>query len=250
MVILGLQGVRGGVGTTSLTAALAWALQILGENVLVIDASPDNLLRMSFNVDFVHQGGWARSLLDGQDWRDAGLRYTSQLDLLPFGQLTAQERENPQAWQETLGEIGSAIQALKASGRYSWILLDLPYGALPLTRQLVSLCDHTLAIAQVDANCHIRLHQQALPAGAYILINDLRIGSQLQDDLYQVWLQSQRRLLPIVIHRDEAMAECMASKQPLGEYRSDSLAAEEVLTLANWCLLHDAGDKTSAGSLR
>ncbi|EAM7546961.1 cellulose biosynthesis protein BcsQ [Salmonella enterica] len=250
MAILGLQGVRGGVGTTSLTAALAWALQILGENVLVIDASPDNLLRMSFNVDFVHQDGWARSLLDGQDWRDAGLRYTSQLDLLPFGQLTAQERENPQAWQETLGEIGSAIQALKASGRYSWILLDLPYGASPLTGQLVSLCDHTLAIAQVDANCHIRLHQQALPAGAHILINDLRIGSQLQDDLYQVWLQSQRRLLPIVIHRDEAMAECMASKQPLGEYRSDSLAAEEVLTLANWCLLHDAGDKTSAGSLR
>ncbi|EAM9834205.1 cellulose biosynthesis protein BcsQ [Salmonella enterica] len=250
MAILGLQGVRGGVGTTSLTAALAWALQILGENVLVIDASPDNLLRMSFNVDFVHQGGWARSLLDGQDWRDAGLRYTSQLDLLPFGQLTAQERENPQAWQETLGEIGSAIQALKASGRYSWILLDLPYGASPLTGQMVSLCDHTLAIAQVDANCHIRLHQQALPAGAHILINDLRIGSQLQDDLYQVWLQSQRRLLPIVIHRDEAMAECMASKQPLGEYRSDSLAAEEVLTLANWCLLHDAGDKTSAGSLR
>lgn len=89
-----------------------------------------------------------------------------------------------------------------------------------------------------------------MPAGAHILNNDLRIGSQLQDDLYQVWLQSQRRLLPIVIHRDEAMAECMASKQPLGEYRSDSLAAEEVLTLANWCLLHDAGDKTSAGSLR
>lgn len=65
----------------------------LRENVTVIDASPDNLLRMSFNVDFVHQGGWARSLLDGGDWRDAGLRYTSQLDLLPFGQLTAQERE-------------------------------------------------------------------------------------------------------------------------------------------------------------
>ncbi len=33
MAILGLQGVRGGVGTTSLTAALARALQILGENV-------------------------------------------------------------------------------------------------------------------------------------------------------------------------------------------------------------------------
>ncbi len=150
----------------------------------MIDASPDNLLRMSFNVDFVHQGGWARSLLDGGTGAmpDYVIPHS---DLLPFGQLTAQERENPQARQETLGEIGSAIRALKASGRYSWILLDLPYGASPLTGQLVSLCDHTLAIARVDANCHIRLHQQALPAGAHILINDLRIGSQLQDDLYR-----------------------------------------------------------------
>lgn len=233
MSILGLQGVRGGVGTTSITSALAWALQILGENVLVVDASPDNLLRMSFNVDFAHRDGWARALLDGKDWRDAGLRYTTQLDLLPFGQLTVEERENPQEWAEKLGAICAGLRELKESRRYSWILLDLPHGVSPLTQQLVSLCDHTLAVVKADTNCHIRLHQQALPTGAHILINDLRIASQLQDDLYQVWLQSQRRLLPMVIHRDEAMAECMASKQPLGEYRGDSLAAEEVLTLAN-----------------
>lgn len=248
MSILGLQGVRGGVGTTSITSALAWALQILGENVLVVDASPDNLLRMSFNVDFVHRDGWARALLDGKDWRDAGLRYTTQLDLLPFGQLTVEERENPQEWAEKLGAICAGLRERKESRRYSWILLDLPHGVSPLTQQLVSLCDHTLAVVKADTNCHIRLHQQALPTGAHILINDLRIASQLQDDLYQVWLQSQRRLLPMVIHRDEAMAECMASKQPLGEYRGDSLAAEEVLTLANWCLLHYAGNRAPAGS--
>jgi cellulose synthase operon protein YhjQ len=109
-------------------------------------------------------------------------------------------------------------------------------------------CDHILSIVNVDANCHIRLHQQALPADAHILINDLRISSQIQDDLYQVWLQSQRRLLPMVIHRDEGMAECLASKQPLGEYRGDSLAAEEILTLANWCLLHFARRPESARS--
>ena len=248
MSILGLQGVRGGVGTTSITSALAWALQILGENVLVVDASPDNLLRMSFNVDFAHRDGWARALLDGKDWRDAGLRYTTQLDLLPFGQLTVEERENPQEWAEKLGAICAGLRELKESRRYSWILLDLPHGVSPLTQQLVSLCDHTLAVVKADTNCHIRLHQQALPTGAHILINDLRIASQLQDDLYQVWLQSQRRLLPMVIHRDEAMAECMASKQPLGEYCGDSLAAEEVLTLANWCLLHYAGNRAPAGS--
>ena len=45
MAVLGLQGGRGGVGTTTITAALAWSLQMLGENVLVVDACPDNLLR-------------------------------------------------------------------------------------------------------------------------------------------------------------------------------------------------------------
>jgi len=111
----------------------------------------------------------------------------------------------------------------------------------PLTRELLDQCDHTLTVVKPDTNCHVRLHQQALPSGTHLLINDLRIGSQLQDDLYQVWLQSQPRLLSTVIHRDEAMVECLAAKQPLGEYRSDSLAAEEILTLANWCLLHCAG---------
>ena len=80
------------------------------------------------------------------------------------------------------------------------------------------------------------------------MINDFRVGSQVQDDIYQLWLQSQRRLLPMLIHRDEAMAECLAAKQPLGEYRSDALAAEEILTLANWCLLNYSGLKTPVGS--
>ncbi|WAH50781.1 cellulose biosynthesis protein BcsQ [Pseudescherichia vulneris] len=241
MAILGLQGIRGGVGTTSVTAALGWALQLLGESVLMIDASPDNMLRLSFNVEFTHSVGWARALLDNKEWRDAGQRYTSNLDLLPFGQLTAGERENVYALHDRLVPIAAALQALQSQGHYRWILLDLPADFTPLTRALLAQCDHTLTVVKADTNCHVRLHQQALPSGTHLLINDLRIGSQLQDDLYQVWLQSQPRLLPTVIHRDEAMVECLAAKQPLGEYRSDSLAAEEILTLANWCLLHCAG---------
>ncbi|AMO46637.1 cellulose synthase operon protein YhjQ [Kosakonia oryzendophytica] len=246
MAILGLQGIRGGVGTTSITAALAWSLQLLGESVLVIDACPDNLLRLSFNVDFDHNGGWARALLDGQDWRDAGLRYTSQLDVLPFGRLTTSEWENSQRLPDVLNALTSILQALQQQQHYQWVLIDLPHGYSPLARQFIEQCDHTLTIIKPDTNCHVRLHQQVLPVGTHILINDLRVGSQLQDDLWQVWLQSQRRMLPIYIHRDEAMAECMAAKQPLGEYRADALAAEEMLTLANWCLLHCA--QTRAGS--
>ena len=241
MAILGLQGVRGGTGTTSITAALAWALQLLGETVLVVDASPDNMLRFFFNVDFSHKAGWARAMIDGDDWRDAGLRYTSHIDLLPFGQLEPGERENIDQLQSMLSPMAEMVQKLHQQGDHRWLLIDLPDGYSPLTRALINVCDRTLVVVHPDGNSHIRLHQQALPMNSDILINDLRVGSQLQEDLYQLWLESQRRILPVTIHRDEAMAECLAAKQPLGEYRQDSLAAEEILTLANWCLLHYVG---------
>lgn len=238
MTILGLQGVRGGVGTTSLTAALGWALQQLGETVLVVDASSDNLLRHFFNVGFAHEQGWARAMLEKQSWRACAWRYTPHLDLLPFGQLTQAQQQRWPEIAHSLTEFAAALQTVKASGRYRWILLDLPADCSPLTRSLVSVTDKVLSIATPDANCHIRLHQQALPEGADMLVNGRTLNSQLQDDIYQLWLQTQRNLLPVVIHRDEAVAEALAVKQPPGEYRADALASEEIITLANWCILH------------
>ncbi|MCQ4052057.1 hypothetical protein FK514_29770, partial [Klebsiella pneumoniae] len=61
-------------------------------------------------ADIHHQDGWARALLDGRDWRDAGLRYTQHIDLLPFGQLSAGERENVDQLQPTLGAIAEAVR--------------------------------------------------------------------------------------------------------------------------------------------
>ncbi|UMX65719.1 hypothetical protein MJ588_27055 [Klebsiella pneumoniae] len=37
----------------------------------------------------------------------------------------------------------------------------------------------------------------------------------MQEDLYQLWLESQPRILPVTIHRDEAMAECLAAGNSL-----------------------------------
>uniref|UniRef100_UPI0025514F1A cellulose synthase operon protein YhjQ/BcsQ n=1 Tax=Serratia ureilytica TaxID=300181 RepID=UPI0025514F1A len=89
-----------------------------------------------------------------------------------------------------------------------------------------------------DASCQMRLHQQALPKASHFLINHYTSASRLQQDLNQQWLQALRGLLQGVIQHDEALAEALAAKQPLGEYRPESLAADEVLTLANWCLIN------------
>lgn len=118
--------------------------------------------------------------------------------------------------------------------------MDIPAGDSAFTRQALALADQTLILIHADASCHIRLHQQNLPAGCHFLLNQFSASSRLQQDLHQLWLQSLDSLLPIFIHRDEAMAEALAAKQPLGEYSAQSLAAEEVMTLANWCLINAA----------
>ncbi len=98
----GITGRARGTGVTSITAALARALQLLGESVLAIDASPDNMLRFFFNTDIHHQDGWARRC------STAGTGVTracaiQHIDLLPFGQLSAGERENVDQLQPTPG---------------------------------------------------------------------------------------------------------------------------------------------------
>jgi len=42
--------------------------------------------------------------------------------------------------------------------------------------------------------------------------------------------------LPLTVHADEAMREALAFKQPVGQYAPDSLAAQDVMSLAIWCL--------------
>lgn len=239
MPVIALQGIRGGVGTTSVTAALAWSLQQLGESVLVIDLAPDNLLRLHFNMDIRSQRGWARAELDGIDWKNGAMRYCDGLDFLPFGGLSANEQlAIHQPEHDTVAYWHNLLTQLCASKQYRWILLDMPIGNTPLIQQQLALADGVFLLLNPDANCHIRLHQQTIPVGCHFLINRYSSASSLQQDLHQLWLQTLKGVLPLVIHHDEAMAEALMAKQPIGEYLPASLAADEILTLANWCLLN------------
>ena len=241
MPIIALSGIRGGTGTTSITAALAWALCQAGESVLAVDLSPDNLLRLHFNMPHEHRRGWARAEIDGEGWHEGAMEYLGHLAFLPFGRTSPEERlrlfERPGPGQVDWRQYLSQLRAGKG---YRWILLDLPGGDSPMLQQCLSSADHILMVINPDANCHARLHQQALPVGCHLLINRYLPTSRLQHDIYQLWLQTLEGVLPVIVHLDEAVAEALAAKQPLGEYRPDSNAADEIVTLANWCLIHSS----------
>lgn len=239
MPCIALQGIRGGTGTTALTAALAWALAKLNEKVLIIDFSPINLLRLYFNMSFDQPRGWARAMTDNHPWTQSAMRYSPSLDFLPFGRTSLAEQcdlekkllLSPQLWLENCSQ-------LIASKKYQWILFDLPYDNSSFATQALTAAHKKLLILNPDSNCYTRLYQQALPKDCDMLLNKYNASHSLQHDILSVWQAMLPRLLPIIIHEDASMAESLAMKQPLGEYCPHSRSAEEMINLAGWCLIH------------
>lgn len=256
MAIVALQGLRGGAGTSSVTAGLAWALHQLGERVLVVDFCPSNQLRWHFNGPVSATDGWASAAVYAQspDAQDGTIqpsgapqawRYLDGLDFLPFGELN---QDQYQAWLQTPVAAAQSwlhyLKQLNVSEAYDWLLFDMPANTPDCLGDWRALVDGLLVVLTVDANSHIRLNQQghqlgqqrSLPTNARLLLNQLAATSQLQQDLQQYWRHHLPAILPFSIHRDEAMAEALAAKQPVGEYSAQSLAADELNVLAGWCL--------------
>lgn len=234
--IMAFQGIHSGVGTSSVLAGLAWALRQLDEKVLVIDLSPTNALRLHFNMPFSQNKGWCRGVLDHIPWKQTAMRYMEGLDFLPFGHISVSEQQSLETrlnevadfWQENLAHL---------TQYYPWILIDLP----PMDHAFSNILNAAIKkimLLNVTANNHIRLQEKRFLGEPYFLINRYCPASQLQHDINLLWRHTIAPILPLTLHQDEALAEAAAFKQPVGEYAPHSLIAEELLTLANWCLAH------------
>ena len=232
MTTLSLCGVRGGVGTSSLLAAVGYALESLGERVLLIDMCPENMLRLHFSLPSADTGGWARAMLDGDDWHSQAWSLKPALQVLPYGQLTGEE--STQIERQLLKDpLLWARRQASLTRDYDWLLFDLPQ-RLP-GHAAIGPCLLPIHVAQADAACHVLLHQQTNRVP--LLINRFDPASQLQRDLLLIWRQAYAAtILPLTVHADEAMCEALAFKQPVGQYAADSLAAQDALSLATWCL--------------
>ena len=233
MTTLSLRGVRGGVGVSSLLAAVGYALESLGERVLMIDMCPENMLRLHFNLPAAESAGWARAMLDGEDWSAQAWSVTPSLQLLPYGQLSQDESMLIEAQLSDDPLIWSRRQA-SLSAHYDWLLFDVPQRLSG--HATIGPCLFPIRVAQADAACHVLLLQPSADTTP-VLVNRYDPGSQLQRDLLLIWRKHHAsRLLPLTVHADEALSESLACKQPVGQYAPDSLAAQDALSLATWCL--------------
>jgi len=234
MISMSLQGIRGGVGTSSTLAALGYALSTLGQKVLVVDMCPENTLGLHFNLDFAQPGGWARATVDNAAWHEHAWNIEPGLNVLPYGTLTAEQsgqldellQKDPQLWAKRQDSIADA---------FDWVLFDLPQRLLGHATN--PRCDIAMTVLNLDAASHALLQQPNISVNR-LLINRFDPASQLQRDLLLLWQHHfVNRLLPIHLHADEALAEALAKREPTGRYAPGSLIAQDIISLASWCLL-------------
>lgn len=235
---LSMQGLRGGVGCTTLLAGLGHALIRLDQRVLLVDMSPENLLGLHFNLPADEALGWARAELDGQDWRDCAYTPMKGLALLPYGRvehagvLDIERRLAP--WP---GIFRDQSQAYVED--YDWLLFDLPHG-FPAHAAAVNGeggCDLMLKLLHADPACHVRLERmEAMATGTRLLVNRYDPVQPLQRNLLEVWMHERGSdLVPIHVHEDVAVPEALAMKRPIGLHAADSPVSVDLASVALWC---------------
>ncbi len=111
-----ITGIRGGSGSTTIAANLIQALELNEENVHVIDARSENLMRFHFAMDLSVQDGWAKRWLNGESWKNAAYMTPNSLSFIPYGGLTLEERLAFQ--QKLLSSQQNYVQQIKLGSNF------------------------------------------------------------------------------------------------------------------------------------
>ncbi|AWB34822.1 cellulose biosynthesis protein BcsQ [Orrella marina] len=238
MRAIGIQGLRGGVGTTSMVAMLADALLDSGQRVLVIDLNTSDMLRLHFNVSFEDPTGWAHGQQIGESWNEHAFEITQGLTLIPFGRFGLIDHDlSLQATAQT-GSLNWLKDLVRLQPSPDWILIGVPCH-LATQEALETVLDLRIVVASVDVACHILLAQTSWPARARLLANMQDPSRDLPNDLIVDWTARYHdRLLPVTVKRDECVHEALALMTPVTRAFPDCSASLDAQSLATWLQLH------------
>ena len=224
--VLTFFSLAGGVGKTSLVAAVGRALAARGERVLLTDTCSFGILPFYFGAREI-KPGVVRTFSGGTSDPPIRVltleaeRYDSDPDLL--------RREMTRGAQDV-----------------SRVVIDVATGSAPMLRQAARLSPMVIVPVVPDMASVVTLpvlesffrNQEGLtgkPLQAWYVLNQFDPASPLQLDVCEVLRQQLgERLLPFAVHRSPAMSEALAEGMTVIDYAPNSPAAEDLMNLVSW----------------
>lgn len=246
MVVLSVVSAKGGVGKTTLAANLALALS-KSRAVVALDLDPQNALRRHLSTAAHDIDGVGRATLEGRSW-SSSLFPTSipKLVCLPYGELNESDRD---AFEVHLsGNPQWLAHGLRGSGLVDAdiAVIDTPPGPSLYLQQALGVAHFVLVVVHADAASYATLSameglierycgdREGFLGSAYVL-NNVNMGSALSRDVVRVVRSGLGdRVLPTLVHQDEAVREALAFDQLVMQYAPNSEAAGDIDKVARW----------------
>ncbi|MGB7803487.1 cellulose biosynthesis protein BcsQ [Buttiauxella sp.] len=229
---------KGGVGKTTVTANLAYALARAGSKVLAIDFDVQNALRLHFGVPLSDGRGYVAKAIESADWSQSVLTAGSNLFVLPYGDVTEDQRLEFEHRLSTDSHF--LMRGLSTLLNYPGLVIiaDFPPGPNPALKAVSHLADLHLVTMLADTASlsllpHIENHRligEPLnnKAGYYFVLNQSDNRRHISRDVTAFMQQRLGDRLLGVINRDESVAEANASQQSIFDFSPASAAAFDI----------------------
>jgi cellulose synthase operon protein YhjQ len=226
--VLAVVSLAGGVGKTSLVAALGRSLAIHGERVLLVDANQHGLLPLFFGAHELGTGA---------------LSTFANGDAAPLQVLTMEP--------ESCGEEASAEHRLGERIAHhardaTRLLIDVSTDSTPITREVLRLWPTVLFTLTPDMASVVTLgaahailqrlaDESGQPLKLFYILNQFDGSRRLHSDVHDLLAhQLGDRLLPFAIRRSDAVSEALAEGMTVVDYVPDSPIVEDIGQLCEW----------------
>lgn len=233
---------KGGVGKTTLTANLIYALARTGSKVLALDFDVQNALRLQFGVPVADERGYVAASSESSDWSQSVLSATSNIFVLPYGEVSEPQRL---AFEDKLVHDEHFVsRGLNALLNYPGLIIiaDFPPGPSPALKALSPLADlHIITLLADSASMAVLPHVENnrltgaslnQRQGEYFVINQTDSRRQVSRDIAAFMEERLGNRLLGVIHRDESVIEANASQKSIFDFNPNSAAAFDIEIIA------------------
>ncbi|WP_028865783.1 cellulose biosynthesis protein BcsQ [Psychromonas aquimarina] len=252
-----LISLKGGAGSTTVTANLAHSLVQLNKSVAALDCESSNLLKLHLGLPYEAEDGWAKSMLNELSWQDAGFESPSGVTFVPFGQLHCAEISSYQADKERLLRT-MLMEFSKVSiseHAEEWQLIHLSPQELHnhIIADFAEQCELLFVVTNPEPlNYSLLKHFLQHNELAKCLLNNNKLKvliNQFQpetsvgrDFLLIMQKELQHLAVSTVLHKDTAVVESAANMTTVAQFAPHSQAAKDYQSLAFWCVSHLASE--------
>lgn len=231
---------KGGVGRTTLAAALTSGLQRQGHPALALDLDPQDALRHQLAPGVNMAGVGATSLLN-KTWEALPVRGFAGCRMVAFGETDPVQQQSLNRWLgQDLEFLTKRLGGMKLSGRDT-VIIDVPAGNSVYLSQAMSVADVVLVVVQADAASFRSLAQMDSVLAPYLahakspyrfyVINQVDPAHRFSEDMVDVFKLRLGDAVLGTVQRDPSFIEAQAyGRDPLDPV-SNSAGCQDLSSL-------------------